>query len=295
MISDGYLTAESGHEIYFHEYGNPGGVPILMFHGGPGNFSKARHADIFDAEKHRVILFDQRGCGKSKFTDRFMNNNLDFTVWDAKRILDHLGVEKVNIVSESWGSACALHFAKKYRNLVNKIILSKIFLGDRAAVDWLRDGWLEFYPDLYEFVYKNDSFDDFVRQANSDDNNMVVHSTKLLGSCERWLGNLEFSDNIIEQMKLYMPSEDHIKNYQMYLHYLVNVLPIDPPIIDGVGMLGDMDITIIHNRLDLNSLFRNAWELHKALPNAEFIALPDIGHDSVKMQYTMRETIKRKL
>lgn len=295
MIKDGLLSVGAGHQIYFHEYGNPNGNPILVFHGGPGNYSKPKHAGLFCPEKHRVILFDQRGCGKSTYVDRYKENSIDHTADDAVAILDHLGISKVNVVSSSWGSACALNFAKRHKNYVKKMILSNIFLARQSEIDWLTGGWRNFYPDLYEFVYKNDTVQDFYKQVMSGNPNDIAHSTKLFGSAERQLGIMCFSDETIQEMKSYEPSEEHIHNYKMYMYYVANGMTVNEPILENIGILNDIDITIVHNRLDFNSLFVNAWDLHKALPNSKLIISADIGHDSEKLKDCVKELIHKEL
>ena len=295
MIKDGLLSVGSGHQIYFHEYGSPDGDPILVFHGGPGNYSKPKHAGLFNPEKHRVILFDQRGCGKSTYLDRYKDNSIDHTADDAATILDHLGISMVNVVSSSWGSACALNFAKRHKNYVKKMILSNIFLARQSEIDWLTGGWRDFYPDLYEFVYKNDSFKDFCKQVMSDNQDDVVHSTKLFGSAERQLGGLFFCNETIREMEEYTPSEEHIHNYRMYMYYVANGMTVKEPILENIDILNDLDITIVHNRLDFNSLFVNAWDLHKALPASKLIISSDIGHDSEKLKECVKELIHKEL
>lgn len=295
MIQDGLLSVGSGHKVYFHEYGNPSGMPILVFHGGPGNYSKPRHADLFDPEKHRIVLFDQRGCGKSVYDDRYQDNTIDFTADDAAAILEHLGIKKVHVVSSSWGSACALNFAKRHKSYVKKMILSNIFLARQSEIDWLTGGWRNFYPDLYEFVYRDDSVEDFCKQVLSEDREDVIHSTKLFGSAERQLGGLYFSNDTIEEMKAYTPSEDHIHNYKMYMYYIANAMTIKKPLLEDIGILNDLDITIVHNRLDFNSLFVNAWDLHKALPASKLIISSDIGHDSEQLKCIVKDLIYKEL
>ena len=295
MIQDGLLAVGSGHQIYFHEYGNPVGDPILVFHGGPGNYSKPKHAGLFNPEKHRVILFDQRGCGKSTYGDRYQDNSIDHTADDAAALLKHLGIEKVNIVSSSWGSACALNFAKRHKENVKKMILSNIFLARKSELDWLVGGWRNFYPDLYEFVYENDSINDFCTQIMSEDQEAMIHSTKLFGSAERQLGGLYFSDETIEEMKSYTPSEEHINNYKMYMYYIANGMTVKEPILENIDILNDVDITIVHNRLDFNSLFVNAWDLHKVLPASKLIISSDIGHDSEKLKDIVKDLINKEL
>ena len=118
-FNEGYLPEADGHRIYFAEYGKKGGKPVLLTHGGPGGQTHAGHAAVFDLKKYRVIMFDQRGCGKSLPAGKLENNTMEDTLWDMKRLYEHLQLkEKVILRGASWGSTVMLCFAEKYPELL---------------------------------------------------------------------------------------------------------------------------------------------------------------------------------
>lgn len=115
-FNSGYLPEENGHQVFFHEFGNPQGIPVLAFHGGPGYYSSPGHTKSFDLKKQRVILFDQRGGGKSLPAGETKNNTTNDLLHDAKRLLTHLQIDKVVLSGSSWGSTLALLFAQQQQN-----------------------------------------------------------------------------------------------------------------------------------------------------------------------------------
>ncbi|MBQ8662211.1 MAG: alpha/beta fold hydrolase, partial [Alphaproteobacteria bacterium] len=149
--NQGYLPADGGHEVFFQEFGNPSGKPILVFHGGPGGSFKAKHVSFADLKKHRVVGFDQRGCGQSKPLGDMRNNNTQELLKDASRLLDYLHIEgKVVVRGGSWGSTLALLFAEAYPQKVEKLLLSQVFLADQTAAEWEFSGLKAFYPEFVD-------------------------------------------------------------------------------------------------------------------------------------------------
>lgn len=284
-FNTGYLSRDAGHKIFYHEYGNPNGDVIINFHGGPGTFSKAKHAKDFDLDKQRVILFDQRGSGKSEFLDRFENNDLAHIVDDVKALLDHLGVAKTHIVTGSWGGIVAIAFAKKYPDMVNKMILHSVMLARPQDIEWLVRGWRIFYPDIYQYVFgKGQTLDQYYQQMNSDNLDDVIYSTKRFGSFERNLGSLNPSMD-----DSYIPGEDHINSYKIYMHFVFNNFTVTEPLLENIENIADIPLTIIHNRLDFNCPPYQAWDLHNALPKSKLIIVDDIGHKSDKLESVLKE------
>ena len=111
----GFMDTQDGHKIFYFQYGNPNGIPVLSFHGGPGGSSKPKYAKLFDLKKYRFIQFDQRGCGKSEFVELLENNNTQALILDAANLLKHLKIEQQVIAhGASWGSTMALLFAESY-------------------------------------------------------------------------------------------------------------------------------------------------------------------------------------
>ena len=151
-ISEGWLDVGDGHKIYYQQWGNKNAkTPILTFHGGPGGEFKLKYANIYDPKVHQVIFFDQRGCGNSIPYGKINNNETLSLIEDAKKILDHLGIEKVYLLGGSWGSTLVLLFGIKFNNLVRAIITGGVFLGTKSEINYLDwGGFSNFYPEVWE-------------------------------------------------------------------------------------------------------------------------------------------------
>ena len=137
VFDKGYLPEFEGHEIYYQQMGNPKGEPVLFFHGGPGGSCKDSHGNYFNLKKQRVIMFDQRGCGRSKTEDIISLNDTKRLVKDANRLLEYLNIcEPVTVAGGSWGSTLALLFAEKYPERIARICLYAVFLARREDMEW---------------------------------------------------------------------------------------------------------------------------------------------------------------
>lgn len=289
-FNDGYVDSGDGHQVYFHEYGNKNGDAILVFHGGPGNYSKPKHAALFNLKKYRVILFDQRGSGKSTSDDKYKNNTTQGIINDAKAILDTLQIKTVKIVSGSWGSTLALVFAEQYPEIVSKMVLNSVFLGRKQDIKWISNGTKLFYPDLYQYI-KVEPEEDFMRWNHdhifSDSIEEQNLATKKFGSYERNLGSLTPYIS-----KEYEPSQEHRDGFRLYMHYLYNNLFLsDNQILDNVSKIKNIPITIVHNRIDMITPLEGAWDLHLALPQSKLIIVDDLGHGTPKQMAIVKQIV----
>lgn len=287
-FNDGYIDSGDGHQIYFHEYGNKNGDAILVFHGGPGSFSKPKHAAVFNLKKYHVILFDQRGAGKSTSDDKFKNNNTQGILRDAKAILDALKISTVKIVSGSWGSALGLLFAEQYPEMVSKMIVYSVFLGRKQDINWISHGTKLFYPDLFQYI-KVEPQEDFMRwnyeHIFSDSIEEQDLATKKFDSYERNLGSL----TPYMSMK-YEPLQDHRDGFKLYMHYLYHDMFLsENQILNNVSKIKDIPVTIVQNRIDMITPLEGAWDLHKALPQSKLMVVSDLGHATDKQMAIVKQ------
>ena len=154
-FNSGFLPEKDGHEIAFAEFGNPKGKPILCFNGGPGGKFRAERARFANLKKYRVIMFDQRGCGRSLPLGETKNNTTQDLLDDASRLLDHLNVtQKIIIRGASWGSTLALLWAEQHPDKVEKLLLSQIFLANEEFINWEFNGARHIYPDFVDELEK---------------------------------------------------------------------------------------------------------------------------------------------
>src|SRR5579864_5894447 len=147
----GFLRVSELHEIHFEESGNRGGKPVIFLHGGPGGGTEAKMRRFFDPKRYRIVLFDQRGCGKSRPHASLVDNTTWHLVEDIERLRQHLGIERWLVFGGSWGSTLALAYAETHPERVTEIVLRGIFMIRKQEIDWFyQRGVSEMFPDKWE-------------------------------------------------------------------------------------------------------------------------------------------------
>ncbi len=291
VYNSGFLNVDNNHSIYYQQIGNPKGIPVLMFHGGPGGKSKEEFAKVFDLKKFRVIQFDQRGCGKSQYKNLLKNNTTNDLLDDAVRLWKYLDIgDKAVITGASWGSTLALLFAEKYPQKTLSLVLSLVFLARDYDLSWLRKDSRRFYPDIYDEIAKNASTDNFfsyyTELLNSANIILQNKAMKYLGSYEALLGQLK------PKLRDETFDEKRIKNARIFFHYeRHNYFLEDDSIIKNITKLKNIPTIIFHNRMDFCCPVYQAWDLYKALPQATLEIIPDYGHGSKKQFNTMKSKV----
>ena len=289
IFDKGWLPSHEGHEIYYQQVGNPKGEIVLNFHGGPGGYCKAGHAEYFNLKKHRVIMFDQRGCNRSRAEDIIALNDTKRLVIDAKRLLDHLGINQPVIVSgSSWGSTLALLFAERYPELTKSLCLCSVFLARREDMEWmLRDSGL-FYPDLLEEIRRQSEgenpYTHYAKLIFSDDLSAIQTAIKYMANYERIMGKTEakFEDTRIDNAE--------INSARIALYYAANRYFLEEnEIIKNINKIKDIPTYIAHNRLDMCCPLKGAWDLYRSLNNSKIDIIADIGHGGKKLKEAVRK------
>jgi len=296
VFNSGYLPEKEGHRVYFMEVGNPDGIPVLIFNGGPGGTSKVAKAYPFDRKKYRVVMFDQRGCGKSMPAGEMDHNDSIAALEDAERLIKHLNIKEPLIVrGGSWGSTLALLFAMRNPKMVKTLLLSQIFLADLEAKKWMEEDSGLFYPDILEKLDssapKNKKLNlaqRFAKMMNSYNLGQQVKAISTYGCYERVLGKL--SPNL-DVKKI---TQDDINSNMIYINYCAqNFMLEDKCILDNTSIIKHIPTLIVHNRLDMVCPLRGAYELHKRLPKSKLVIVPDIGHSSKLLHKTIKKEIAR--
>ncbi len=282
----GFLPEADGHRIFYAEYGVPSGMPVLYFHGGPGSFSKPKHAGFFDLSQTRVILFDQRGCGQSEAKDPLAHNTTAHLLHDAKRLLDHLGISKLAICGGSWGATLALAFAEKYPEMATCLMLRQIFLARAADVAWTAQGSARFYPDIMAQIEapvppEMPVSDYYAQLLFSGDVEKERQATRLLGAYESVIGALTpaLPDN----------ADDQVQAFKIYTHYAQNAFFIDEnQLLANAHKIAHLPTLILHNRLDLVCPLEQAYALSQHLNHATLEIVPSLGHSSAALNARTR-------
>lgn len=290
---EGWLPASGGHEIYFREFGNPKGTPVLSFHGGPGGAVRSKYAKLFNLKKYHFIQFDQRGCGNSVSVNAFKDNETQNLLIDAKRLLDSIGIKrKVIVHGVSWGSTLALLFAERYPDKVSKIAISSVFLARAEDVKWVSHESERFYPDIWDElriqhksknVYQNCY--NLLFSNNKRDN---LKALTYLGSYEHMLGQL--APKFIDRKEL---DENELKSARVAFHYEKNKYFLKPnQILENIDKIKHIPTLIVHNRLDFCCPVKQAWDLHKELPKSEIIINPGYEHSSAQLLKVFKQQLQ---
>lgn len=292
-FAEDYLDVGQGHKVYYAQYGNPQGEPVIVFHGGPGYYSKPKHAEIFDLKLWRVILFDQRGGGKSMFTDALKANTTPHLLADAKAILKHLGITKTTAYGGSWGSTLALLFAQAHPQMVTRLIVNKVFLARKKDTDWTIHDTGVLYPDLMEKMLAECGPRDKLvthlhRLAMSKKHGEQVKSFNLFGGYEGALSKLDLAEG-----EKYEANASSLRHYQIYMAYIEQNFGMkEDQILKNIGKIKHIPTLILHNRLDLVCPLEQAWLLHKAMPKSKLVIVPDFGHSTDKLHNATRAEIR---
>lgn len=292
-FNQGYLPELDGHKVFFMEFGNPEGKPVLFFHGGPGGCCKAGYVKDFDLKKYRLIMFDQRGCGRSTPLGEMKHNSTQDTLKDAMRLLNDLKIsEKVIIRGASWGSALALLFAIEHPEKISKLLLTQVFLADEANWKWISYDSAMFYPDILEQIRveasgNNSEIEYFAQLINSDKPEEQRKALDFYASYEWNLGSLD------PQFGLIPFNEQSIMSARISINYTAQKFMLENgEIMNNIHKISDIPTLIVHNRLDFLCPVQAAYELHKALHQSKLVIVPERGHFGKLLSKVKKREIK---
>lgn len=272
------------HQIYVEECGNPDGIPVLFLHGGPGSGCRPQHRRYFNPEKYRIVLFDQRGCGRSTPSGELRNNTTDFLIADMEFIRQQLNISTWVLFGGSWGSTLALCYAREYKDKVSHMILRGTFLGRKKDVDWVYaaggastlfpEAWHQLVMDLPE-TDRERPLSTYFSHLTSDDENVQLAAAKRLDLWESTIVTLRDHEFIVNDDDTPGP----LAHSRIQLHYALNDCFIaSKPILNDIDELRHIPTSIIHGRYDIVCPVQQSWELTQLWPEAALIILPLAGH-----------------
>ncbi|MHB1173026.1 MAG: prolyl aminopeptidase [Lacisediminihabitans sp.] len=285
----GHLDVGDGQLLYWETSGKPDGKPVVFLHGGPGGGTSPNHRRLFDPERYRIILFDQRGAGES--TPHASEPNVDLsanTTWhlvaDLERLRENLGVERWQVFGGSWGSALALAYAETHPERVAELVLRGIFTLRKSELDWFYEGGAaELFPDTWEsFVApvpqaeRGSMIAAYHRLLNDPD--PAVHSPAAVAWSTWEAAGLTLLPQPALVARFAEPSYA-LAFARIENHYFVNAGWFEPgQLIRDASRLRDIPGVIVQGRYDVCTPAVTAWDLHRAWPEAEFVLVPDAGH-----------------
>jgi proline iminopeptidase len=284
--SSGFLAVDDTHNLYWEQSGNPDGVPIVLLHGGPGAGATPTHRRFFDPAHYRIIIFDQRGAGRSTPLGCTQDNTLPHLVDDIEKLRTRLNIERWHIFGGSWGSTLAMAYAAAHPKRCISLILRGIFLMEADEVEWFLYGMRMIFPEAWErFVSiipeheRGDLLNAYYKRLNGDDKvaqmEAALRWALYEGSCASLLPHHET-----------LTSDDQ-RNHALALallecHYFKhNVIPPDQSLMKSIPVLRNIPTTIVHGRYDVICPIRKAYDLHLLWPEADYVVVPDGGHSAM--------------
>lgn len=283
------LQVDDIHSVYVEESGNPKGKPVVFVHGGPGGGTDAKHRRFFDPSVYRIVLFDQRGCGKSTpFASLDRNTTWDL-VSDMERIRTELGIDKWQVFGGSWGSTLALAYAQKHPTRVTELVLRGIFLLRKKEIDWFYQfGASELFPDAWEGFLapipeseRGDLLTAYHKRLISDDETTRVTAAKAWSIWEGSTSTLFSDPDLVAKTGT---SEFAVPFARIECHYFVNrgFMDTDDQLLRGVDKIRHIPAVIVQGRYDVVCPADSAWALHRAWPEADLKIVPDAGHAAME-------------
>lgn len=283
----GYLPLSDDHVMYWEQVGNPRGKPVIFLHGGPGAGAGAVHRRFFDPSIWRVIIFDQRGAGRSKPLGGLTANTTPDLVADIERLRKFLGIDRLLIFGGSWGSTLALAYAQAHPEAVMGAVLRGIFLGRADEVEWFLYGMARVFPDAHA------AFSQFLPEAERGDllKNYLARLTdpdpQIHGPAARVWSVYEGSCSTLlpsfEAVSAFAQDRAAIGLARIEAHYFANDLFLPPGgLLAHMAPLRNIPGEIIQGRYDMICPAKSAFELAAAWPMARLTLVPDAGHSALE-------------
>lgn len=283
----GRLAVSGGHELYFEESGNPNGKPVVFVHGGPGGGSEPKQRRYFDPSAYRIVLLDQRGCGKSTPFASLEHNTTWDLVEDLETVRVHLGIDRWQVFGGSWGSTLSLAYAQTHPERVTELVLRGIFLIRREEIAWFyQEGASYIYPDAWQpylehipEAERGDLLRAYHRRLTSDDPAVRLAAAKTWSVWEGSTSCLLPNPDLIAKTG---GDEFALAFARIECHYFVH----DAWLTEGRELLAPANIAkirhiptvIVQGRYDVVCPAKSAWDLHRAFPESELHIVPDAGH-----------------
>lgn len=277
-------TVMNKHQLYVEQCGNPEGIPVIFLHGGPGSGCRPSHRCFFDPALYHIILFDQRGCGRSLPKGLLEHNTTAHLIEDIELIRQHLGIEKWLVFGGSWGTTLALCYAQKYSERVTGLILRGVFLARQQDIDWFyrEKGAAKFYPDAWNYLVEHlptsqqaQPISAIYQQLGSDDSQL---SNAILKRIQFWEASLVYWQKRLTLDDI-LTTEDDKTAAIIQLYYSMNQCFIEQaPIRENIEKIRHIPTKIIHGRHDMVCCVEQAWLLKQSWPEAELSIIEMAGH-----------------
>lgn len=283
----GHIRVSPVHQLYYEQCGVPNGKPVVFLHGGPGAGLVPDYRRFFDPDAYRIILFEQRGAGRSTPHASLDDNTTWHLVQDIEQIREHFGIDQWLVFGGSWGSTLALAYAESHPERVRGLVLRGIFLCRPKEISWFYEdshGASAIFPDNWEPYFslipedeRGDMIGAYYRRLTSDDESVRLEAAKAWAKWEASALKLLPDQSLIDE---FTEPDKALAVARIECHYFVNncFFETDNYLLEHVDRIRDIPAVIVHGRYDVVCPFMNAWDLHRAWPEAELQIIPDAGH-----------------
>jgi proline iminopeptidase len=282
----GRLRVSGGHDLYYEQSGNPRGKPAVFLHGGPGGGTEPRQRRFFDPDAYRIVLFDQRGCGRSTPHASLDENTTWHLVADIEALRVSLGIDRWQVFGGPWGSTLALAYAQTHPDRVTELVLRGIFLIRQWEIDWFYqrgcdalfpDAWEEYLAPIPE-AERGDLLNAYYRRLTSDDAEVRTRAARAWSIWEGTTSCLLPNEELITKSS---SDQFAVAFARIECHYFVNgAFLVGRELLAGVDRIRHIPAVIVQGRYDVVCPMRSAWDLHRAWPEADFRVVSDAGHSA---------------
>lgn len=282
--SSGFLEVDDTHQLYWEQSGNPDGIPILLLHGGPGAGASPAHRRFFDPDHYRIIIFDQRGAGRSTPLGSLENNTTKHLVGDVEKLRMHFGIESWHLFGGSWGATLALAYAIQNPERCKSITLRGVFLCEQSEVNWFMYGIKQVFPEAW---------DQFNAAAPDPDHLLQSYYDVLTGDDEKAQMQAAIAWELYESAAAsLLPNYETITTSDQKQHalamarieahyFLHEVRSPENSLLNGLDKIRHIPTMIVQGRYDMICPLQTAYKLHQLWPEADYVVVPDAGHSAM--------------
>ena len=288
----GFLNVDE-HQVYFEQCGNPNGKPALFLHGGPGGGGSEDVRRFFNPNLYRIVVFDQRGCGRSKPHGCLENNTTWDLVSDVENLRKKLSIEKWLVFGGSWGSTLSLAYAQAHPKSVSELVLRGIFLLRKEELHWFyQDGASRIFPEAWSGfldIIDEDKRDNLMNAYHeifkSTDKEKRLKAAVAWSKWEAATSSLSYKPSLVEE---FSDPEFALAFALIENHYFINKgwFDTENQLIENIDKIRSIPAVIVQGRYDVVCPMKTAWELSKAWPEAEMIIAPSSGHTAFEKEIT---------
>ena len=286
-FADGMLAVGGGHQIYWEQSGNPDGMPVVFLHGGPGAGANSSHRRFFDPDFYHIVIFDQRGAGRSRPYAELAGNTTQHLVEDIEALRRHLGIARWQVFGGSWGAMLALAYGIKYPDHCTGFVLRGVFLGTACELEWFLTGIRNVFPEAWRAftgflpeAERKDVLGGFYRRLTDADPKVHLPAAEVWNRYETSCSTLL---NDAEEGNAVSGGSRSLAIARIEAHYFKHGMFIDDDFVLGnIARVRAIPAVIVHGRYDMVCPIVTADRLAAAWPEADYVIVPDAGHSAME-------------